>query len=186
MEDGKQKASAADPLALPGGGPGLTVDLGEHGKADIFYFGIVQVRRYSEEISLALMTLAKTGIDPKSPAKAQYMAAMLPYVMLNLLGLVAECVVIRNKDGKGIAIGNLPHWILPKVVEGWVELNLGEEQKWGPWLAVVEKTVETMTGKNIRISEMFSRPSSQPATPPESSSTADAPGGPTPDGASGN
>lgn len=172
-----------DPLDLPGGGPARVVDLGEYGKAEVFHFGIVQIQRYAQEIGTALMTLGKTGIDPANPAKPQYMAAMLPYVMLNLLGLVAECVVVKAKDGKRVPVGSLPHWLLPPLIGAWVEINLAEEQKWGPWLAVVERTVAAITGKDIRISAMFSKPSSQQATPPESSSTAGAPGGPTPDGA---
>lgn len=162
--------------------PCVEVDLGEYGKARVFPFGARHLNRYAQDVAGAVAMLAAIDVTKADALglKLQYLTRMGPYLMCNMLPLISECVRLEPKRD----LMALPHWVLPKVVEAWVLHNFGTEEKWGPWVAVVEQLVKTLTNKDVRILEMLSKTLSKPGTNSPTSSTADVPAGRTADGAS--
>src|SRR5262245_51647261 len=133
--------------------PGRRVELKDFGAtAVVFPIGLRHLQKFSKEIAGLVGYLATVQVKSEEPRGLglQYARAMAPFLMQNMLGLVAECVRLEPPELK-ITLQDLPHWELPPIIEAWVQENFGEEKKWHPWLAAVESVIRTATGKDVRI-----------------------------------
>lgn len=122
----------------------------------IYPLGISHISKFNAAIEGLLPRIA-SQVDLSSIGSA--MKDLLPMITPILLGealdLVDECVVgLELKDPL------IPHWILPQVVEAWIEESFIGEGKIEPWIQAIERTIEKMTGEKLEISEMFSNFSS--------------------------
>lgn len=147
--------------------PGVEVVLESGAVAKVFPLGFKHIRKFSTQISGALLTLMNQKIPAniaKDPAAAKafqdaMFAKIVPYVLTNLLDLLEDCVVLE-----GAKVEDLPHWEVAKITEVWVIESFGEEKKRRPWVAAVENIFAQVTGEKRQISEIFSPSSSSPAT----------------------
>lgn len=149
--------------------PGKSVDLtvGDITVTAVVYpLGFKHLRRFSREVTGALLAIVGTSVpkdldkDKQAAFGGRVMMQLIPYAIDNLLDLVKECVVFKEK---GVTIDDMPHWHVATLVELWAIESFGEEKKWRPWLAAVENVHAQVTGKKKTISEIFSSSSSSPA-----------------------
>lgn len=147
--------------------PGTRVPTSLGVDAIVYPLGFRHLRKFTAEIGAALQAAVrvlgsvKHGSDPGDVGQAM-LAQMLPYAMRELLGLLAECVVL---DAKGLTLDDLPHWDVPPIVRVWLLESFGEETKWRPWVAAMDDLLTRIGGKPTTISEMLSRPSSPAESP---------------------
>ncbi len=168
--------------------PAKVVDLGDGKKANVFPMGIKHIGKFSKRIAGVLGAFGSITIKKESTPEEIATAALshaMPIVLTDLLDLVSECVTFDSPTQK---FEDLAHWELPVIVDAWVEMNFGEEKKWRPWVATMEKAIAKASGKEFSISSwmsaMRSKASSPKATTSKASSTDTAPGGLTADGPS--
>lgn len=155
--------------------------------ASVYPMGFRHLQRFGTALTGLLGALGAT--PTAKAAKPQQVgdaisAAVVPYAMSHLLDLVAECTKVTGPDGQGVKIEDLPHWMLPRILEAWVEINLGERDKWLPWIAAVDRMASRLTGKPPADLRTLFSSSSQPGTTAATSSTGASPGAPTADGPS--
>lgn len=137
--------------------------------AVVYPLGFKHLRRFSKDVTGAIMAMVGTRVpdnlknDPVAAAafSNRIMMQLIPYAIDNLLDLVKECVTFETK---GFEIDELPHWHVATLVEAWIIESFGEEKKWRPWIAAVENVYAQVTGTPKKISEIFSKGSSLPAT----------------------
>lgn len=156
--------------------PGREVVLQCGATAIVYPLGFRQIRKFSNEVVGMLMQIMDTKIPPNIAAdpvlakqfQDKMFAKILPYALTNLLDLVSDCVKFEPAD---CTIDDVPHWDVALIIEAWVIESFGEEQKRLPWIAAVENVFAQVTGKKVKISEIFSKPSSPPATVAKTSSS---------------
>lgn len=107
-------------------------------------------------------------------------AEALKALVQDLAGLVDRCIV--GYDGeqtiKGVSIKPMPLGFTALVTAAWIDLSLSKENI-NPMVVALERTVESLTGKKLSISETLSKLSSPPATASVTSSTVTDQAGPT-------
>jgi len=152
--------------------PGRNVELDVNGTkvlVTVYPLGFRHLRRFSKDVTGAVMAIVGTKVpenlksDPAAAAafSQRVMMQLVPYAIDNLLDLVAECVTFETPD---VVIDDLPHYCVAPIIEAWLLESFGEEKKWRPWLATVENVYAQVTGKQKKITEIFSSASSSPAT----------------------
>lgn len=153
--------------------------------ASVYPMGFRHIQRFGTALTGMLGAI---GAGPAAKANGKLgdaiTAAVVPYAMANLMDLVAECTKVVGPDGKPVKIEDLPHWMLPRILEAWVEINLGERDKWLPWIAAVDRVASRLTGKPPADLKTLFSSSSQPGTTAATSSTGASPGAHTADGVS--
>lgn len=159
--------------------PGEVVDLGKGVSAIVFPPGLVHIRRFSTEVVGIAMVIAEAQGAGTSAA-----ARLAPFLLSNAMGMLAECVRIEAPAGLRIKLEQLPHWLLPPIVERWASISFIGDDKVRPWTAAIEGLIFKATGKHTPISEIFSRSVSPPATAATTSSTVASPDSRTVAGAS--
>ncbi len=138
----------------------------------VFRIGLKHFERHGRVLAGAVQMLATTSVnmkDSKSPG-LQYLSFMIPYTMCNLLPLLAETVRIEPKEA--MTWDEVPHFLIPDILEAWIDENFGTKEKWVPWVAVAEKMLNGLTDKTFAISETISKILSKQVTPSETSSIA--------------
>lgn len=161
--------------------PGREVTIPRFGKVKVFPCGIAQLQKYTNVIGETVATMLSLKFKKELDVKLQLMATLVPHLMTSqLLTLVLECTEVV--EPKGIAPQRIPVWGLTLLIEAWLTENFGGD-KLDPWLAVGERIISLMAKRDVAISEIASKLSSQAATPSETSSTAETKGIPTPAGA---
>lgn len=165
--------------------PGRVVQLEKGLAATVFPPGLLHIRKFSRDVVGLGMALADSvgKLKDKAGQSQALVQQLLPFLLTNALDLVAECVRVDGPGGKTYKIAELPHWLLPPILEAWVEESFGDEAKVRPWKAAIEKTVERATGSKLTISEMLRRDSSPPDTAARTSSSTASPAAPTQGGA---
>ncbi len=136
--------------------PGTEIELDNGGIAKVFPLGFRHLSKFTKEISKALAVIQNIPLKPGSKEEdinRAVMTAMIPYILENLLGLVAECVKIEDSD---VALEDLPHWNVPPIIEAWLIESFGERKKWEPWIQALENLLERFTGKRPQILETLS------------------------------
>lgn len=159
--------------------PGEAVDLGKGVTAIVFPPGLVHIRRFSTEVVGIATAIAEAHSSGSSVA-----ARLLPFLLSNAMGMLVECVRVEAPGGLKIRLDQLPHWLLPSVVQKWAEISFIGDDKIRPWVAAIESLILKATGKATPISEIFSKNVSPPGTTATTSSTAASPVSRTEDGAS--
>lgn len=159
--------------------PGETVELGRGITAVVFPPGLVHIRRFSTEVVGIATAIAEASASGSSVA-----ARLLPFLLSNAMGMLVECVRIEAPGGLKIRLDQLPHWLLPPVVQKWAEISFIGDDKIRPWTAAIESLILKATGKSTPISEIFSKSASPQGTSAVTSSTAASPDSRTVDGAS--
>lgn len=170
-EDAKKPKDALSPL-FPGREVELEVELPTGRSivvATVYPLGFRHLRRFSKDVTGAINAVVGMRVpenlrsDPAAAAAFtnRVLMQLVPYAIDNLLDLVKECVVFKD----GVAeVDDLPHWHVATLVEAWIIESFGEEKKWRPWIAAVENVYAQVTGNRKKITEIFSRDSSSPAT----------------------
>lgn len=159
--------------------PGEIVELERGIRAVVFPPGLVHLRRFSSDVVAVAVAVGEHARKPGDIA-----SRLIPYLISNASSMLSECVRIEVPGGLRVKFEELPHWLVPPVLERWVDISFGDEAKLRPWKAAVEKMVEKATGRPFSISEIWSKRSSPQDTPDGTSSTAANLGSPTEAGAS--
>jgi len=141
--------------------PGKEIVLNDQVVAIVFPLGFKHIRKFSRDISGALLTLMNSQIpenirdDSKAQKRLtdQMFQTLIPYAIDNLLDLISECIKFKPEEVK---IDDLPHWDVAKLIEAWIIESFGEEKKYLPWIAAVENIFAQVTGEKKSISEIFS------------------------------
>lgn len=149
----------------------------------VFPFGLKHMRLFTEALGRLFEAIATTKVKKGVNEKELYgaMAAVaLPHLMGDLLGLVAATTIICKDDVESrkpklieTQMDELPHWELPPIIEAWIDLNLGEEEKRRPWIRAIENAVARITNKPFSMSEFLSKDSSLQDTDSTISSNVD-------------
>jgi len=161
--------------------PGTEVVIPKFGKVHVFPCGIVQLQKYTNAIGETVATIVSLSLKKNVDLKLQLMANLVPHLMTSqLLSLVLECTKVL--EPAGIGVERIPIWGLTKIIEAWLTENFGGD-KLDPWLAVADRILSVMAKRDVRISEMLSKLSSQEGTPSAKSATAETSGTPIPAGA---
>ena len=168
-------------------GRSISVDASRGITAIVYPPGIVHIRQFSRDIVSGVMAIVGSMTTNKGAAQAEktkaLLAQLVPFVLTNLIDLVGECTRLECKAAPNLKLADLPHYLVPPIVQAWVEESFIGENKLLPWKAAIEALIEKATGKPTSISEMVSNFSSPPATPAKTSSSTGSPGAHTPDGA---
>lgn len=167
--------------------PGRLVEVPGFCKAKVYAIGPRHLKKYGKEVGQAMAALIQIAIKPGVDVKIQLIMQMVPWVMSNCLDLVEECTKLQDP---AVTWDALPHWALPEIIRAWLLENFDEEYKWGPWVAVAEQALKSVTGRTVEISETLSKLSSLLDTTSGTSSTVEPPtiltkDGPSPKSASG-
>jgi len=121
--------------------PGKQLTLESGVVLTVYPVGYKHLKKFTSQIAklaqIAATLPMKKGSSIGDMAKT-ISVAMIPELLKEGLDLVAECIRI---DSPGIALDNLPHWEVARVVEAWIEESFGEERKWRPWVEAFKKAV---------------------------------------------
>ncbi len=150
--------------------PGQTVVIEIEGSepivVEISPVGFKHIRKYGAFIATALSSLSNVSGDNQRATVAH----MVPVMMTNGLGLLADCVRLEKSL---LSIEDLPHHYLPAIIEAWLIESFFGERKWKPWVTMVENLVQKYTGETPQILEKISSYFSPQDTPDETSSITD-------------
>ena len=144
-----------------GGGRTLTVR--------VLPVGIRQVRQFSRSLVTAARAVLGTEVGEEimkvsDGDKAKLIGGLMLEASLgDLFDLFEQCV---TPD-----VGALPHWLLPPVLEAWIEENFLGEGRLRPWAEALDTAVKRATGEDLRMSERLSEFLSGTGGTPTPSST---------------
>jgi len=144
--------------------------------AVVYSIPFESIRRYSDLISECIGEVASiVGNLGFKPTQGVVISIAVPIVIKRLLPLVASCI-----EGLDIMAPRLPHWVVPQLVQAWIEESFGDEKKVRPWVTLVEQVVLRTTGQTIGIWDTLLQFFTSRATPaPKSEGGASAPSGST-------
>lgn len=142
--------------------------------ATVYPMGFVHMREFASDLVAAFNAVARVAAPdkPRNDTKEErqrverefgerLIKSMAPMVTTQLLDVVARCVTFEA----GVTMDQVPHYDVPVIVEAWIMESFGTEDKWRPWLATMERLLTHFSGKEVRILEMLSKPSSPQDTP---------------------
>jgi hypothetical protein len=157
------------------------VEIKGRGSVAVFPVGLTQLRKVKGKVQdlVERILLFRSARDaPPEEMTARMISEFAPTLLEDGVDLIAECCEVRDLTGKAIAgatIADLPHWVIPPVVEAWLRVSFDEEEKRGPWRRAIEWGIARLTGKPASISAIFSQLRSSLATASRASSTPDSP-----------
>ena len=160
--------SDAEALAVMFPGEVLELDLGNGlvGRVRVLPLGFRHLRTFASQITSALSVVGNmqlpAGDDPAKMGKAIMMTAA-PLLMGDLFVLLKECVVVESPPN--MSLDDLPHWLVPDIVSAWIEMSFGDEKKWRPWIAAIDKAMTALTREPFSILETVRSAVSAPDTP---------------------
>jgi len=129
--------------------------------------GFKQMGRFGDAINKIAPRIHKSGLDLgdlQTKGIPILMATIVPLVLEDLLPLIAECC-------SGLDLTTCPHWLLPPIIEAWLNESFGSADRIRPWVEVVDNTLERLTGKPVGMWEILSNSLSPQATASTTSST---------------
>lgn len=143
--------------------PGRTIFIEGH-EITVYPAGVRHAGRLFTKV-IGVLEQASTMKREASETEAEHaqriLQGIVPFALKHALDIVGECTVLP----KGADFDHLPHYFLAPIVKAWIEESFGEEKKWRPWLALVEEAATRLNGgKEIRMSEIWSKASSLRAT----------------------
>ena len=151
--------------------PGREVVIAEVGDkkltAQVYPLGIVQIRKFNDTLADVLPRIA-TKVDLSKLKRANdfmvgfadLLPAITPMVASDLIELIDDCVV-----GVDLTKDRVPHWVLPKIVEIWIEESFGEAGKLKAWLDAIDRVLEKITGHKPGIWDTLCKHLSKQDTP---------------------
>lgn len=171
-------------------------DAGEY-RIKVFCLGVRQMRKFKKAIQKIVATITShplpEGLDEKEMGR-RLMGPVSMVVLEDAIELVEACTIVKLADPENpdrpfakleaAVFDDLPHYVVPEIIERWVLVSFGSENRFRPWKVAAERLIEKLTGERLSISEMLSKFSLPPARPDEKSSSTDNRDSPTTAGAS--
>lgn len=139
----------------------LKTDDGKEIQVMVFPVGVGHIRRFNkavEDVLPKILNQIDVSRFKKDASIGDFAPMIVPIVISDLLEIVAACI-----KGVDILSDNFPHWHLPPLIEAWIDVSFGKEEKIRPWVEVVENVLAKLTGKKIGIWETLSKSLSAPA-----------------------
>jgi len=140
-------------------------------EALVYPLGFRHLKKFNEKITRVMVYLARNVKVPAGASEDEVFSRVLidavPLVISDLLDLIEDCVTFNPQK---IKMDDLPHWDLPILIEEWLMESFGEVRKRDPWMRAIESTVVRFTGKEIKLSQILSKASSQADGATETSS----------------
>lgn len=191
--------------------PGRTVELKDEdgtllGTAKVYPAALRHMERFSNEVvSVAMVAFdalkvkiagGKIEINQKAIEPDRVIQSVMPMLLQNGFGLIKDCVRLRlegESEEYTLDEVDLPQWLVPEIVQAWIEESFGSEKKRAPWATFLngilrrfEKTTTGTTadkdGEESSTLGMLSKVFSPQDTPAPTSSTPSSPAAPTGDG----
>lgn len=135
----------------------------------VYPIGAKHIRQYSRNVMGIIRILwEQNQEDPQQFATAALMSSdLIPIVIEHALDIINDCVQF---EGEGIDLDSLPHWVVPQIVEIWIDESFGSETKLRPWVEAIEKALKKVMKREVSLSSLFSKLSSPPDTQSKESS----------------
>ena len=121
--------------------------------------GFRHIRKFSDGISKIMPTLVSVISDVKADERgwiSKLSATLAPFLMTDLLDLVDDCVDVDLKE--------VPHHLLPRIIEAWIEESFGDEGKVKPWKTLFTTILKRFATSQGSISQGSLTSSSEPGT----------------------
>jgi isochorismate synthase EntC len=163
---------------------GRCVDLEDDGlHAYVFPVGFRHLTAFTSKVKALLSAIGQIKV-PKGTKEEDALRILglelAPHIIEHLSDLLKDTVVVCRKMADGSVVGSqadgsygslddLQHWHVPSILEAWFDLSFGSQRKWKPWVQAVEKTIHTLTGKKVVLSETLSKTFSSPGIPDKTS-----------------
>lgn len=148
-------------------GEKVTLDLGDEKTltATVYPLGFRHIRGFTSKVSgvagrIATMTVVR---GDAASMDAQIAAQLLPFAVDELIDMADRCVKF---DAEDVTLPDLPHYLVPPILETWIATSFGEERMRSPWVRAV-KTILDKLGVTSDLSQIWARffqPSSPAAT----------------------
>lgn len=94
---------------------------------------------------------------------------VLPEMTPLLIGPLSE--VLNDSIQEDVRVQDLPHWILPSILESWARQSFGDLGKLRPWVIAFENLIRKVSGKELHLWDALSNSLSQAATTGDRSKT---------------
>ncbi len=110
----------------------------------------VLMMRVGETLSKASATVRK-DVDEDELKKAmgnEVIKALVPIVMDEMMGLVAECVVF---DDENVTMDSLAHYHIAPIIEAWIAESFLPLEKLRPWIEAINRLLNQVTGKPMNL-----------------------------------
>lgn len=143
--------------------PGREVKLSNGIVAVVYPTGFRHIVKFSQTFGTILKVASKLNAQAKPGSDLAHVIGieLMTACLSEVLELAQACV---RFDPPNVKFDDLPHWEVPAILEAWVDLSFGSEEKVRPWIAAVTKLI-TAAKSSPWISGMLSKVSSPPATP---------------------